>query len=74
VHNRSTRKRAIKIIIQASEIPGGKLATCLYTGPYSDIAPAYEALSKWITEHGYEAAGAAYETYLNDPQQTPPQE
>lgn len=60
--------------IQASEIPGGKVATCLYTGPYSDIALAYTALSKWMTEHGYEATGVAYEMYLNDPQQTPPQE
>jgi effector-binding domain-containing protein len=60
--------------IQACEIPGGKVATCLYTGPYSDIEPAYNALSQWMKENGYEATGVAYEMYLNDPGQTPPQE
>ena len=60
--------------IQACEIPGGKVATCLYTGPYSDIEPAYNALSQWVKENGYEATGVAYEMYLNDPGQTPPQE
>jgi effector-binding domain-containing protein len=60
--------------IQAGEIPGGKVATCLYTGPYSGIEPAYNALSQWMKENGYEATGVAYEMYLNDPEQTPPQE
>jgi effector-binding domain-containing protein len=60
--------------ISAGEIPGGKYATCLYTGPYKDIEPAYTALSEWIKAQGYEATGAAYELYLNDPSQTPPEE
>jgi effector-binding domain-containing protein len=60
--------------ILASEIPGGKLATCLHTGPYSEVEPAYNALSQWIKDNGHEATGVAYEMYLNDPAQTPPQE
>jgi len=60
--------------IQAGEIPGGKVATCLYTGPYSDIEPAYNALFQWMEENGYEATGVAYEMYLDDPQETPPEE
>jgi len=60
--------------IRASEIPSGKVATCLYTGPYSEMEPAYNALSRWIEDNGYEASGVAYEMYLNDPDQTPPQE
>ena len=60
--------------IQASEIPAGQVATCLHIGPYSDVGSAYEALSEWIAESGYTVAGAAYEFYLNDPGQTPPQE
>lgn len=60
--------------IQASELPGGKVATCLYTGPYEDIEEPYEALSQWMEENGYEMAGAPYEMYLNDPQETPPEE
>jgi effector-binding domain-containing protein len=57
--------------IQAGEIPGGKMATCLYTGPYSEMEPAYEALSQWMEEHGHEPAGPAYEMYLGDPDETP---
>lgn len=60
--------------ISASEIPGGLAATCLYTGPYPEMAPAYEALMKLVAEKGHEATGVAYETYLNDPTVTPPQE
>jgi len=60
--------------IKAGEILGGQVATCLYTGPYSDIASAYEALSQWMKDQGYEASGVVYEFYLNDPAQTPPAE
>ena len=60
--------------IRASEIPGGEAATCLHVGPYSEIAPAYNALAQWMEENGYEPSGVAYEMYLNDPQQVPPQE
>lgn len=60
--------------IKAGEIPQGEVATCLHIGPYSDIAQAYTALSSWVAENGYEATGVAYEMYLNDPLQTPPQE
>jgi effector-binding domain-containing protein len=58
--------------VQAGRLPEGKVATCLYTGPYSDMEPAYAALSQWIEENGYEAAGVAYEIYLSDPEKTPP--
>jgi effector-binding domain-containing protein len=60
--------------IQASEIPGGMIARCLHEGPYETMAPAYAALSQWIQAQGYETTGVAYEMYLTDPSQTPPQE
>lgn len=60
--------------IKAGQIPGGRAATCLYIGPYSNIEPAYTALMKWMADNGYEAAGVAYELYLNDPTKTPPAE
>jgi effector-binding domain-containing protein len=59
--------------LQSSQIPAGHYATCLYTGPYEDMVPAYEALTAWIQEHGYEPAGVAYEFYLNGPDDTPPE-
>lgn len=60
--------------IEAGEIPAGRVATCLYTGPYSDIEPAYNALMAWLAENGYEGTGVSYELYLNDPSETPPPE
>lgn len=60
--------------IKASEIPAGKQASCLYTGPYDQCEPAYEALSAWIEAQGYEPTGVAYEFYLNDPHEVPPEE
>lgn len=60
--------------IRAGSIPAGKYAATVYTGPYPDIAPAYEALSAWIRRNGVEPTGVAYEFYLNDPQSTPPPE
>ena len=60
--------------IQAAEMPGGKAATCLHVGPYDAVGPAYEALAQFIKDNGREASGVAYEMYLNDPRQQPPQE
>ena len=58
--------------IKAGEIPEGRVAGCLYTGPYSEMEPAYNALAKLVEDNGYETTGVTYELYLNDPRQTPP--
>lgn len=60
--------------IRLSKIPGGQLATCIHAGPYSAIEPAYIALQQFVKDGGYEATGAAYEIYLNDPGETPEEE
>jgi effector-binding domain-containing protein len=60
--------------IQSGEIPGGKIATCVHTGPYSEMAPAYHALTQYVQDNGFETTGVAYEMYLNDPDSTPPPE
>jgi effector-binding domain-containing protein len=54
--------------IKPSHTPGGKLATCLHIGPYSELGSGYDALMQWIKENNLTAAGPAYEFYLNDPQ------
>jgi effector-binding domain-containing protein len=60
--------------VQAGQIPAGKAASCLYTGPYNEIASAYNDLSAWITAQDLHPTGVAYEFYLNDPEHTPPAE
>jgi effector-binding domain-containing protein len=60
--------------IEYREIPAGKFATCLHIGPYPELGQAYEALTGWVKQQGYEVSGTAYEHYLNDAAVTPPQE
>jgi effector-binding domain-containing protein len=43
----------------------------LLTGRYGDITPAYDALTQFVKEQGYEPTGISYEFYLNDPAETP---
>jgi effector-binding domain-containing protein len=50
------------------------MATCLHTGPYNEMEPAYDALKEWVENNGHQATGVVYELYLNDPGETPPQE
>ena len=59
--------------IQAGEIQAGKFAVCIHIGPYNEIESAYRALSAWVEEQGYKASGVAYEFYLNDPAEIPPE-
>lgn len=59
--------------LHPGEIPGGRYAICIHVGSYDQIAPAYQALTKWVEENGETPTGVAYEYYLNDPQDTPPE-
>jgi len=69
-----SKKISDKGEIKANEIPTGKYASCLYTGPYSEMRFAYEALSNFIEKKGHETTGVAYEMYLNDPSVVSPEE
>lgn len=60
--------------IQSNQMPAGKYATCLYKGPYNECGSAYQELTCWVLAQGCETTGVAYEFYLNDPTETPPQE
>jgi len=60
--------------ILSNQIFGGEVATCLYVGPYSEVGPAYDALTEFVKDKGGEATGVAYEFYLNDPQTVQPAE
>lgn len=60
--------------IFAGSIPGGAMATCLYTGPYDGIGAGYDTLTQWVRERGHTPTGVAYEWYLNDPEEVAPAE
>jgi effector-binding domain-containing protein len=61
--------------VKPGEIPAGKVATCVYTGPYGEVMKAaYEALTKYVEEKGEAPTGIVYEIYFNSPMDTPPAE
>lgn len=68
------QKLAGKGDIQSVNTWGGKAATCVHKGPYSDVEPAYTALIDWVKEKGLTPTGVAIEVYLNDPDVTMPDE
>ncbi len=57
--------------VKAATIKGGPMATTMHKGRYSEVGPAYHALSTWMSDHGHVPAGPPRETYLNDPTQVP---
>ena len=58
------------------EIPKGKCVTLLYKGAYPEIEKPYDWLfGQWLPQSGFEVADfAPFESYLNDPKDTPPSE
>ena len=60
--------------ILAGALPEGMVAETVYTGPYQEMGPAYEELTHWTQENGYEASGVVYEFYMNDPAQVSPEQ
>ncbi len=60
--------------IKAGSIPPGKQASCVYHGPYSDMEPAYEALTAKAALSGNTPTGVYYEFYYNAPGEVPDSE
>lgn len=56
-----------------SEIPEGEYVRAIFTGPYDTLKLGYKAMSEFMNEEGLEVKDAVYETYLNDPGDTPPE-
>jgi effector-binding domain-containing protein len=48
-------------------LPGGPAAVTVDIGPYEQMAPAYRALTSWVSSHGGEPAGDPWEVYYTDP-------
>lgn len=53
--------------LQASSLPGGPAAVTVHVGPYDEMTPAYDALEKWVVDHGGAVAGTPWENYLSEP-------
>jgi effector-binding domain-containing protein len=53
--------------IKPGLIPAGKVVFCMYRGAYSNMAPVYGEMVKWITDNGHRPTGTCYEHYYNSP-------
>lgn len=53
--------------VVATTLPGGHVATTLHIGPYAGVGAAYDAAHQFLTDEGYEVAGAPWESYLDEP-------
>ena len=54
--------------VQVYELPGTeKMACVVHTGPFATIMEAYNALSKWIDQNGYQIVGPGRELNLRLP-------
>ncbi len=60
--------------VRSSTLPGGKTAISVHKGPYEEIGKAYGELSAFIQNQKLSPLGPCYETYLNDPQVTKPED
>ena len=60
--------------IGASTIPGGRVAWAVHVGPYETIEQTYNALLAFAQERNLKVAEWMYESYLNGPDTTPPEE
>jgi len=56
------------------ELPGGKMAKIVRTGPYGGCEEVFNKLYAWIAENGYEIAGNSREVYLNSPMEVSQEE
>jgi effector-binding domain-containing protein len=53
--------------VEPSSLPGGPAAITLHIGPYDAMTPAYDALEKWVADHGGTVDAAPWETYRGEP-------
>ncbi len=60
--------------VKPAELPPMRGASCVFTGHYSGIAPAYASLKDWAARNGHKTKGMSFEFYQNDPAKTKPEE
>lgn len=53
--------------VEPGTLPGGHVVTTVHVGAYDRVGDAYDALETYLVNNGYEPVGAAWESYLDDP-------
>ena len=57
--------------LQLAELPAGKAAVALHTGPYMQLEKTYTELTNWVKQQGLETSGICFERYIDDPGTVP---
>ena len=60
--------------IKPSSTPDGEAAFTIHVGPYDKLGDAHDALRAWCAENDRKTTGIAWEYYVNDPGELPPEE
>lgn len=60
--------------VEATVLPGGRMASTMHRGPYDTLGQAYTAVIAWVEEQGHRPAGPMRDVYLTDPDHTAPDE
>ncbi|MDR1039878.1 MAG: GyrI-like domain-containing protein [Deltaproteobacteria bacterium] len=60
--------------VRGREMPGGSFAGVIHKGPYESLGGAYEEAALLMGEKGLKSLPPMREIYLNDPDDTPPEE
>jgi len=60
--------------VESGELPGGKVLVDMHVGSYESIADAYNRMMAYMKEKNLEGAGQCWELYMNDPDETPPEQ
>ncbi|MBV1689840.1 GyrI-like domain-containing protein [Novosphingobium sp. G106] len=53
------------------ELPAGRVARAIYTGPYEGLPEAWDAFIAWMDANGHKGAPSLWELYSVGPQSTP---
>ncbi len=57
--------------IRLSSLPGGRVVTGLFVGPYDKLSEGYKAMQAWIKERGLVPSSKMWEVYMTDPKVEP---
>ena len=55
--------------VGASELPGGRIAVVVHSGPYTELGDAYGRLHDWIHKQGEEDGPGPWEIYIDSPEE-----
>lgn len=58
--------------VRGSELPGGRMAVFLHTGPYDQLGETYAEINAWVESSDEQALPGSWELYVDDPSTTAP--